>query len=161
MAKLASLVAALFGHIRGTSVQEVEVKRGSLRIRLRKSAGGGLGQNGLQGSLHVPSEPPAIAAKENIVDVSTPVSGVFYWAPIPGGEPFIREGDVVYEGQIVGLIEAMKTFNEVVTHVAGTLVRFVVENGSQVEEGNAILQVRPHDPDEVISNGPTYAMGGE
>ena len=96
MAKLASLVAALLDRVRGTSVQEIEVKRGSLRIRLRKSARGAFGQNRSQGSLHAPSEAPDIATKENLVDVSTPVSGVFYWAPIPGAEPFVSEGDVVY-----------------------------------------------------------------
>jgi acetyl-CoA carboxylase biotin carboxyl carrier protein len=143
--------------VRDTPVQEVEVRRGGFRVRLRKSAGRGSKAKKLPESVESAAEPAVIEDGADLVDVSTPVTGVFYWAPIPGGEPFVSEGDIVHEGQIVGLVEAMKTFNEVVTHVAGTLAKFVVEDGSEVEEGSTILRVRRHDAAASSSNGPTYA----
>ena len=125
-----------------------------MRVRLRRSIGTAKKS---RSSAESEGKPALLEDGADLVDISTPVTGVFYWASTPGGEPFVSEGDIVHEGQVVGLIEAMKTFNEVVTHVAGTLTEFLIEDGNEVKEGSPVLRVRPHDTVASSSNGPTYA----
>ncbi len=155
MPGLASLARALLSRVRNTSVREVEVRYGGLRIRLRRGAGGR--PRKLRESPEREAKPAVIDERAGLVDVSTPVTGVFYRAPIPGGEPFVSEGDIVHEGQIIGVVEAMKIFNEVVTHVAGKLAKFMVQDGQEVEQGGTVSLIRPQDAATSSSNGPTYA----
>ena len=137
-------------------MREVEVRHGGLRIRLRKGAGVVGGSRKVRESPERKAEPAVVDENAGLVDVSTPVTGVFYRAPIPGGEPFVSEGDTVHEGQVVGVVEAMKIFNEVVTHVAGKLAKFIVQDGQEVEEGGTVSLIRPQDAATSSSNGPTY-----
>ena len=138
-------------------MREVEVGRGRFRVRIRKSTEiGGTARRFRESAVSV-GKPASVDDDPNLVDVSAPVAGVFYRAPIPGGDPFVAEGDIVHEGQVVGLIEAMKTFNEVVTHLAGTLAKFVVEDGNEISAGSTVFRIRPHDAVTSKSNGPTYA----
>lgn len=84
-----------------------------------------------------PLEPP----KPKGTPVTSPMNGVFYAAPDPGAPPFVRQGDVVSAGQIVGLIEAMKVFNEIVSPSAGTVGTVVAENGMLVQPGEPLLYI--------------------
>src|SRR5690606_13892906 len=59
--------------------------------------------------------------------VSAPLTGVWYGAPSPGARPYVNEGDEITAGQVVGLIEAMKLFNEIKSDVSGTVARVLVE----------------------------------
>jgi acetyl-CoA carboxylase biotin carboxyl carrier protein len=69
------------------------------------------------------------------------MAGIFYGAPSPGSPPFVQEGDTVAAGQIIGLIEAMKVFNEIPSPVSGTVKRLVAENGAVVGVGDALLLI--------------------
>ena len=71
--------------------------------------------------------------------VTTPMSGIFYDAPSPTSPPFVREGDLVTAGQIVGLIEAMKVFNEIPSPIGGTVGKIVAESGSIVAVGDPLI----------------------
>ena len=73
--------------------------------------------------------------------VSTPMAGIFYDAPSPSSPPFVKEGDTVTAGQIVGLIEAMKVFNEIPSPVSGTVRKLVAESGAIVGVGDTLILV--------------------
>lgn len=73
--------------------------------------------------------------------VTTPMMGIFYSSPSPGSPAFCKEGDLVTAGQVVGLIEAMKVFNEITSPVAGKVVKLVAENGQLVQPGDALVIV--------------------
>jgi acetyl-CoA carboxylase biotin carboxyl carrier protein len=75
--------------------------------------------------------------------VSAPLTGVWYPAPSPGARPYVNEGDEVAAGQVVGLIEAMKLFNEIKTDVSGTVTRILVENGTLVKRKQPLLEIDP------------------
>jgi acetyl-CoA carboxylase biotin carboxyl carrier protein len=75
--------------------------------------------------------------------VSAPLTGVWYPAPSPGARPYVNEGDEVAAGQVVGLIEAMKLFNEIKTDVSGTVTRVIVENGTLVKRKQPLLEIDP------------------
>lgn len=73
--------------------------------------------------------------------IATPMAGIFYDAPSPTSAPFVKEGDTVAAGQIVGLIEAMKVFNEIPSPVSGTVRKIVAETGAVVNVGDTLILV--------------------
>lgn len=92
------------------------------------------------GEVEPESEPTPVPAPVG-TPVASPMNGIFYDAASPGSPPFVKEGDVVTAGQIVGLIEAMKVFNEIPSPVSGTVMRLVAEAGSVVAIGDALLLI--------------------
>lgn len=73
--------------------------------------------------------------------ISSPMNGIFYDAPSPSSPPFVKEGDSVTAGQIVGLIEAMKVFNEIPSPVSGVVKKLVAEAGTVVAVGDTLILV--------------------
>jgi acetyl-CoA carboxylase biotin carboxyl carrier protein len=71
--------------------------------------------------------------------VRSPYPGTFYRRPNPEADPYVVEGDIVATGDVVGLIEIMKSFYEVKSEEGGTVDRFLVENEDLVEVGQEIL----------------------
>lgn len=83
-----------------------------------------------------PSEP-------GLMEVPSPLLGVFYRAPKPGEPPFVEVGTKVNAETVVGIIEVMKLMNSVRAGVAGEVVEILGENGALVEYGEILLRVRP------------------
>ena len=75
--------------------------------------------------------------------VSAPLTGVWYPAPSPGARAYVAEGDEIAAGQVVGLIEAMKLFNEIKGDVSGTVTRVLVESGTLVKRKQPLLEIDP------------------
>lgn len=73
--------------------------------------------------------------------VTSPMAGIYYAAPSPGSPNFVKEGDEITAGQIIGLIEAMKVFNEIPSTANGTVKKILVESGQLVQPGDTILLV--------------------
>lgn len=71
--------------------------------------------------------------------VNSPMAGIFYASSSPGAAPFVRPGSFVEAGQVIGLIEAMKVFNEITAPFAGLVDRIVVESGAVVAPGDPLL----------------------
>jgi acetyl-CoA carboxylase biotin carboxyl carrier protein len=87
-----------------------------------------------------PAVPSGPAAPKGL-PVTSPMPGIFYNSPSPGSAPFVNEGDTVSAGQIVGLIEAMKVFNEIPSTIAGTVLQVVAVAGQIVNPGDVLLYV--------------------
>lgn len=86
--------------------------------------------------------PSAVAAPAaQGIPVSSPMMGIFYTAPSPGADPFVQEGDDVVAGQVVGLIEAMKVFNEITSAVSGKVLKVSAESGQLVQPGEPLLYI--------------------
>lgn len=77
--------------------------------------------------------------KGNIV--TSPIVGTFYRKPSPDKDPFIKIGDVVEEGDILCIIEAMKMMNEIKSEYSGKVVSINVEDGQPVEYGQHIITI--------------------
>jgi acetyl-CoA carboxylase biotin carboxyl carrier protein len=73
--------------------------------------------------------------------VLAPLTGLFYASPSPGAEPYVNVGSEVHTGQVIGLIEAMKLFNEIKSDVAGRVVRICVESGALVKARQPLIEV--------------------
>ena len=77
----------------------------------------------------------------NAGTVKSPIVGVVYLSPDPTKPDYVGVGDSVKEGDIVCLIEAMKTFNPVKAHRSGTVTKILVESGDPVEYGESLLVI--------------------
>ena len=85
-------------------------------------------------------EPPAApAADDDPGAVTSPLVGVVYVAPEPGGRPFVVVGDEINEGDTLFIVEAMKTMNPVRAPRGGRVTRILAENGARVEYGEVLL----------------------
>lgn len=84
---------------------------------------------------------PAVPAAPVGHAVSSPMTGIYYSSPSPSAPPFVKVGDTVTAGQVVGLIEAMKVFNEIVSNVSGRVDRVMVESGALVQPGEPLLYI--------------------
>jgi acetyl-CoA carboxylase biotin carboxyl carrier protein len=71
--------------------------------------------------------------------IKSPLPGTFYRRPSPDADPFISEGDSVKPGDVVGLVEIMKSFHEVTSDAEGVVGDFLVENEELVEAGQDII----------------------
>jgi acetyl-CoA carboxylase biotin carboxyl carrier protein len=86
--------------------------------------------------------PPAAAAVSTLA-VRAPLTGIFYASPGPGSPPFMAVGREVVVGQVIGLIEAMKLFNEIKSDQAGRVVRVIAEDGALVKAKQPLIEVVP------------------
>jgi biotin carboxyl carrier protein len=77
-------------------------------------------------------------AKQEIV---AHLPGTYYRKPSPDQPPYKTEGDRVAPGDVIGLIEVMKSFHEVVSEVEGRIVRFLVENEAPVQAGQPLAEL--------------------
>lgn len=73
--------------------------------------------------------------------ILSPLPGIFYRKPAPDKPFYKSEGDMVGEDDTIGLIEVMKSFNEVKAGAAGKIVRFLVENEDAVMAGQPIAEI--------------------
>lgn len=84
---------------------------------------------------------PAAPDKPPGTPVNSPMNGIYYATPSPNTPPFVREGDTVNAGQVIGLIEAMKVFNEITAPLSGTIKKILVESGQLVQPGEPLMMI--------------------
>jgi len=90
------------------------------------------------------AEPPATQKNENLVEIKSPLVGIFYSAPSPDSRPYVEIGTQVEPAAVVCVIEAMKVMNEIKAEMNGTVTEILVTNGQAVEYGQVLFRVRPN-----------------
>lgn len=73
--------------------------------------------------------------------IKATMPGVFYRRPSPDADPYVQEGDDFSAGQTIAVIEVMKTFNELKAEEAGTVRKFLIDDGDEVSMGQDIAEV--------------------
>lgn len=84
---------------------------------------------------------PAPAPVQAGTPISSPMMGIYYASSSPSADPYVKEGDTVTAGQVIGLIEAMKVFNEIHSTVSGTVKKIVAEGGAIVNPGDPLMYI--------------------
>ena len=143
-----SLVALMTQH----DLNEIDLRDGTLRLRLRRGALGPI----LSAAAHVPAAAPqannapaaksegaAAAPAKKLLEIKSPTPGTFYSASSPDAQPFVRTGSKVTPTSVVCLIEAMKIFNEINADCTGVIAEILVENQQAVEYGQVLFRVDP------------------
>ena len=130
-----------------SGLDELEVQAGELVVRLVRPRAAPVAPPA------APAGQPAAAAVTPLTPygepapgmrfVTAPLTGVWYASPSPGARPYVQEGDEIGAGAVVGLIEAMKLFNEIKSDVAGKVVRVLVERGTLVKRQQPIVEIDP------------------
>ena len=152
---LLSLIDRLGSLLERSDLIELEVESGETGIILRKPAA-------LMPLAPAPAAAPAPGSAEAVAataaaaaaaadaapapttkTVKAPLTGVFYGASSPASPPFVTPGQKVEVGQVIGLIEAMKLFNEIKSDLAGRVVRVVAESGKLVKAKQPLIEVEP------------------
>jgi acetyl-CoA carboxylase biotin carboxyl carrier protein len=143
-ASLLALIDRLAVLLARSDLAELEVEAGGTGLVLRKPSA----LLAAAPSPTVPVAAPAAAASETAgpperPSVKAPLTGIFYSSPAPGSAPFVTAGSEVAVGTVIGLIEAMKLFNEIKSDLAGRVVRVVAETGSLVKAKQPLIEVEP------------------
>jgi acetyl-CoA carboxylase biotin carboxyl carrier protein len=148
IADLVALVDRLEGLLERSALSELEVEVAGTTVILRTPAAlapvpsAAASLHAEEGGQHSPAADKPLAAPASHAIVA-PLTGVYYRSPSPGAEPYLREGGPVNAGQVIGLIEAMKLFNEIKSDASGRITRVLVENGTLVKRKQPLLEVDP------------------
>ena len=139
-------IRTLAGILTETGLTEIEIADKDSRIRVaRAPASVSPAPNGLLAPAPAVAE-PAPAPVPAVTDLSkhpgavlSPMVGIAYLSPEPGAPPFVAQGQVVAAGQVLLLIEAMKTYNQIKAPTAGMVARILVATGAPVEYGEPLM----------------------
>jgi acetyl-CoA carboxylase biotin carboxyl carrier protein len=150
VATIRALVALMGRH----DLSEIDLCEGDRRIQLRRGARPEAVPAGLQQPAAPP--PPTVPAPQATVSASEPAKpakllveiksqlvGTFYSSAKPGAPPFVKLGDRITPTTVVGVIEAMKIFNEITADCAGVIAEVCVENQQPVEFQQVLFRVDP------------------
>ena len=157
-ADLVELIDRLAAVADGSGLAEIELSSGGTRVVVRSRAavaGAQIILNSGAPAATASAAPTAVpttfaaptgaaaagAAAPSGVFVNAPLTGIFYAAATPGADPMIAVGQTISVGQPIGLIEAMKLFNEIKSDKAGRVVRIVAENGRLVKSKSPIIEL--------------------
>ena len=142
-------VKKLIEMLENSNLEEIEIQEGEESVRLVKST------NKTQAiapqSIVLPQETVTQEAldlsvtdeetKEDTNSINSPMVGTFYASASPGAKPFISVGDIITEGDVVCIVEAMKMMNEIKSDFSGTVLSVNVENSEPVEYGQSLFEI--------------------
>jgi acetyl-CoA carboxylase biotin carboxyl carrier protein len=165
-----SAVRELLRLISETDVTEIQIERGVTKLHIKRGAPAqpqqsffvtpSLAQtvpqqpvNPLPPQMPQPYAAPATAAPAaeasesdlppGAQTVTAPMVGTFYTSPSPKDPPYVKEGDSIHAGEVIGIIEAMKIMNEIESEFSGKILRVLVQTGQPVEYGQPLIVVVP------------------
>jgi acetyl-CoA carboxylase biotin carboxyl carrier protein len=149
-ASLLAIVDRLGGMLERSDLTEIEVEVGGTAVVLRKPVAivhaapvAAAASAPAPAGIGAPTTDPAPAAPPARPSIKAPLTGIWYGSPAPGSAPFVEAGREIAVGQVVGLIEAMKLFNEIKSDLAGRVVRVVPESGALVKAKQPLIEVEP------------------
>ena len=91
-------------------------------------------------------ESPAVPSSEDeskLITITSPIIGTFYRKPSPDKPAFVDVGDIITEGTVLCVIEAMKLFNDIESEMSGKIVKILVDDSSPVEFDQPLFLVDP------------------
>ena len=129
-------VRRVLDHVRASDAVEVEVASPGFRLRLVRRADAVVAMVVPEAASGARSE-----AASDLATIVAPLTGVFYRSPSPSVPPYVDVGDRVEPDTVVGLIETMKIFNEILAEQSGRIAGIVAETGQLVHAGETLMMV--------------------
>lgn len=129
-----------------SSLTALEVEYDGGKVKLERGAAGmtsfALPQPATAANI-APASAPAFEPTPSLTGrvVTAPLVGVFYVAPAPGAEPYVKPGSRVKKGETLCLIEAMKVMNEVPAPADGIIRQVMAQNEQLVEYGTPLFEI--------------------
>ena len=149
-------IKALAQILAQNDLSALEINEGETHIRLERTVAQPAAQAGAvlvappmpAAAAQPAQEAPASAPVEdpgvdfnNVFEAKSPLVGVFYAAPSPGAEPFVRVGSRVKKGDVLCIVEAMKLMNEIQAERDGEIVDICAHDGDVVEFGQTLFKL--------------------
>lgn len=145
----------LLNFIAGSGLDEVNIEGNDFKISVKRHSESKqlVAQPATQApAMQVAAAPVPVAVVEQKVEkpiqsagkyiaIKSPMIGTFYRSSSPDKPSFVNIGDEVSAGKVVGIIEAMKLFNEIESEISGKIVKVLVENASPVEYDQELFLV--------------------
>jgi acetyl-CoA carboxylase biotin carboxyl carrier protein len=129
-------VRRVLDHVRASDAVEVHIEAPDFRLRLVRRPGRVVMSS---------AGPEAVVASgddlSDLLAIVAPLTGVFYRSPSPDTSPYVQVGDQVESDTVVGLIETMKIFNEIVAERTGRIAAIAVETGQLVHAGETLMRI--------------------
>ena len=145
-------VKKLIEMLENSNLEEIEIQEGEESVRLVKGSTNAPNTLNTQ-SINIPqSTSPVSAVEESSIEniseetsdgnfIKSPMVGTFYASASPGAKPFVNLGDIVNEGDVVCIVEAMKMMNEIKSEFTGKVISIKVDNSEPVEYGQALFEI--------------------
>ena len=151
--ELLALIDRLAGLLERSDLSELEVESGGTGLILRKPVAPVVAASAAPAGPARSAESPTAVGEPSAAgrdpaatarpSIKAPLTGIFYASPAPGTAPYVKVGGEVAVGQVIGLIEAMKLFNEIKSDLAGRVVRVVPDSGALVKAKQPLIEVEP------------------
>lgn len=138
-----------------SGIAEIEIREGEETVRISRGTTGAPAPYMMPQYITAPSSMPTSAPAAPSTEaappkepelkghvVRAPMVGTFYRAPSPGATPFVELNKTVSKGDTLGMIEAMKMFNQIETEVSGVITAILAENGQPVEYGQPLFLIK-------------------
>lgn len=122
--------------------ETVEISTKDVTVKTSRSARTAAPQQ-LPQEASPPAEPAAATpqVQENFTPIPSPIIGMFYSAPSPDDQPFVRVGDTIRAGQTLCIVEAMKLMNEIPSPESGVIRAILAQDGNEVEVGTPLFLI--------------------
>ena len=128
-----------------TGLSEIEYEENGTKIRVSKKTTNLLDSQGLNSKSLSTQEKLITDNKDSDINaqgsVLSPMVGTIYMSSAPGEPPFVQIGDLVTKGQTILVVEAMKTFNEIIAPISGTVSKLLVIDSQPVEFGELLALI--------------------
>lgn len=136
-----------------SGMSEFRLETGDVKLRFRSAdycaapvaVTGGIAPAAIPATVSSPAtgkaDEPKEAAEEQGIVVRAPIAGIFYRSSSPDAEPYVSVGSEVRKNDVIGLIEAMKTMNEVKAPCDGVVTEILTENESMAGFDAALVRI--------------------
>lgn len=154
-------IESLIKFVQNSGVSEVSLEQKDFKITIKTTHGASMVSVPQQQVVHVPApvaaapvSSPAPASSSSAdkggsadeskyITIKSPMIGTFYRSATPEKPAFVNVGDEIKPGKVLGIIEAMKLFNEIESEVSGKIVKVLVDNATPVEYDQPLFLVDP------------------
>lgn len=122
-----------------SGLSEFSFEEGALKISMRGGEKQGKTVEFVPETVEIKEESKEQPAVITGKTVKSPLVGTFYAAPSPEAETFVKKGDTVQKGQVLGIVEAMKLMNEIESEYDGVVEEILIGNKDMVEYGQPLF----------------------
>ncbi|HIY20094.1 MAG TPA: acetyl-CoA carboxylase biotin carboxyl carrier protein [Candidatus Blautia avistercoris] len=143
-------IVKLIQTVSDSSLTQFQIQDGDLKLSMKKDVKYVCAPETEMAAAVIPQAEPAAAPQKQESEtksevsgnvVKSPLVGTFYEASSPDADPFVKVGDTVRVGQVLGIVEAMKLMNEIESEFEGTVKEILVKNEQMVEYGQPLFVI--------------------
>ena len=137
-------IITLINTVSKSSLSSFTLEEGNMKLSLEANRGVSFSQSPVQVASSVSHQQEPVEESLEVGDIiSSPLVGTFYAAASEDADPYVKVGDTINKGQVIGIVEAMKLMNHVESEYSGVVSEILVQNSEMVEYGQPLIRVIP------------------